>query len=98
VVVLNNHGGIIFNMIDGPGNSADQLEYFITNQKLTAKNLADEFGFDFIKLDGVKKIKNAFAEFFTFDGKTKILELETSQEINKKVFLNYKLKIKSTYQ
>ncbi len=98
VIVLNNHGGIIFNMIDGPDNSADHQEYFVTNQKLTAKNLAEEYAFDFIKLDGVKKIKNAFTDFFTFDGKTKILELETSQEINKKVFENYKLKIKSIYQ
>jgi 2-succinyl-5-enolpyruvyl-6-hydroxy-3-cyclohexene-1-carboxylate synthase len=98
IVVLNNHGGIIFNLIDGPGNSPMQNEYFITNQKLTAKNLAAEFGFDFIGISSARHVRNALANFFTFDGKTKILELESDQQLNKDNFERFKKHIKSTYQ
>lgn len=90
VLLLNNHGGIIFNMIDGPGNTKELDEFFVTKQKLTAKNLCDEFGFEHIVVDTTKKIKNGLKDFFTFDGKTKILEVEGSQDVNKKAFENFK--------
>ena len=98
IVVLNNHGGIIFNLIDGPSNSAEQEEYFITHQKLSAKNLAEEFGLDFLRITHARQVKNTLADFFIFDGKTKILELESSQTLNKENYNRYKKHIKSTYQ
>lgn len=97
VLLLNNHGGIIFNMIDGPGNTKELEEYFVTKQKLTAANLCDEFGFEHIVVDSPKKLKNSLKDFFTFDGKTKILEIESSQETNKKAFENFKTLIKNGY-
>ncbi|MBK8292343.1 MAG: hypothetical protein IPK96_16775 [Flammeovirgaceae bacterium] len=64
IVVINNQGGVIFNLIDGPGNIPEQGEYFITNQKLTANHLANEFGFDYIKIDTTKGLKNGLKDFF----------------------------------
>ncbi len=98
VIVLNNHGGIIFSMIDGPGNLPEQQEYFVTHQRLTAKNLAEEFGFDYLKLDHLKKIKNLFKDFMDFDGKTKILEIESDQQLNIEQFLKFKMDIKKGYE
>lgn len=98
VVILNNHGGIIFNLIDGPENAPERQEFFITNQKLTAKNLCGEFGFDYLKIESARQVKNALVDFFTFDGKTKILELEGTQEVNKNAFEKFKKHVKSTYQ
>jgi 2-succinyl-5-enolpyruvyl-6-hydroxy-3-cyclohexene-1-carboxylate synthase len=98
VVILNNHGGIIFNLIDGPENAPELQEFFITNQKLTAKNLCGEFGFDYLKIESARQVKNALVDFFTFDGKTKILELEGTQKVNKNAFEKFKKHIKSTYQ
>lgn len=97
-VILNNHGGIIFNLIDGPENAPERQEFFITNQKLTAKNLCGEFGFGYLKIESGRQVKNALIDFFTFDGKTKILELEGTQEVNKNAFEKLKKHIKSTYQ
>ncbi len=97
VLVLNNHGGIIFNMIDGPGQVAEQNEFFVTQQKLSARHLATEYDFDYLHIDSLKKIKNSLKDFFTFDGKTKILEMESSQEENKKAFEEFKQHIKSGY-
>lgn len=97
VVVVNNHGGIIFNMIDGPATLQQSAEYFVTHQKLTAKNLAQEFGHEYILLDSEKKLKNNLKDFFEFDGKTKILEIESNQQIAKEAYTNYKSLIKKGY-
>jgi 2-succinyl-5-enolpyruvyl-6-hydroxy-3-cyclohexene-1-carboxylate synthase len=97
ILVLNNHGGIIFNMIDGPGNATELDEFFVTRQKLTALPLATEFGFAYLHLDSLKKIKNNLKDFFIFDGKTKILEIESTQDENKRAFEKFKQQIKSGY-
>ncbi len=97
VLVLNNHGGIIFNIIDGPGNVPESEEFFVTQQKLSARHLANEYGFEYICLDGSKKTKNSLKNFFLFDGPTKILEMESSQEENKEAFDKFKQQIKSGY-
>jgi 2-succinyl-5-enolpyruvyl-6-hydroxy-3-cyclohexene-1-carboxylate synthase len=98
VILLNNHGGLIFNMIDGPASLPETPEYFITRQTLSAKNLCEEFGFEYLKLDNRKKFKNLLKDFFDFDGKTKILELETDVTVNKKIMDDLKLKIKKNYE
>ena len=98
IVLLNNHGGIIFKMIDGPGSVPESDEYFVTQQKLTAKSLCDEFKFDYLKLDNKRKLKNLVRDFFEFDGKTKVLELETDSTLNKTLFENLKQKIRKSYE
>jgi 2-succinyl-5-enolpyruvyl-6-hydroxy-3-cyclohexene-1-carboxylate synthase len=98
IILLNNHGGIIFKMIDGPGSVPESDEYFVTQQKLTAKNLCDEFRFDYLKLDNKRKLKNLVRDFFEFDGKTKVLELETDSTLNKTLFENLKQKIRKSYE
>lgn len=98
IVLLNNHGGIIFSMIDGPGNLPESETYFVTQQQLNAENLCREFGFEYIKLDSKKKLKHSIQNFFTFDGTAKILEIESSQELNKSIFQSLKNKIKQRYE
>lgn len=98
VVLLNNHGGVIFGMIDGPGSLPEADEYFITRQKLNARKLCEEFDFDHLKLDHKRKLKNLLKDFFSFDGRTKILEVETDTLINKILFDNFKQKIKKSYE
>lgn len=87
IIVLNNHGGIIFNLIDGPAGLPESEEYFITRQNLKAKSLATEFGLSYS--DGSSDL-NAF---FKKDKNTKILELESSQSTNKQIFEEFKKEI-----
>jgi 2-succinyl-5-enolpyruvyl-6-hydroxy-3-cyclohexene-1-carboxylate synthase len=98
VVVLNNHGGTIFNMIDGPSSLPESQEYFVTNQKLSARSLCQEFGFDYLVIDNKRKIKNTIKDFIEFEGTTKILELETDGNENKLIFDKLKQKIKTSYE
>jgi 2-succinyl-5-enolpyruvyl-6-hydroxy-3-cyclohexene-1-carboxylate synthase len=97
VLLLNNHGGIIFNMIDGPGNAPELNEFFVTEQKLKAEHLCSEYGFDYLYVDSNKKIKNSLKEFFVFDNKTKVLEFESKQEENKEAYQKFKQQIKEGY-
>jgi 2-succinyl-5-enolpyruvyl-6-hydroxy-3-cyclohexene-1-carboxylate synthase len=97
IALLNNHGGLIFKIIDGPGTLPETDEYFVTTQKLNAKCLCEEFGISHLALDLKRKLKNLLKDFFDFDGATKILELESTSSVNKTIFDNFKLKIKKAY-
>jgi 2-succinyl-5-enolpyruvyl-6-hydroxy-3-cyclohexene-1-carboxylate synthase len=98
VVVLNNHGSIIFKLIDGPAALPEADEFFITQQNLTARKLCEEFGFTYLHLSNKRKIKNTLNDFFDFDGTVKILELESDINANKDIFAALKQKIKKSYE
>jgi len=98
VVILNNQGGLIFNIIDGPANLEEKSEYFVTQQKLTASGLAEEYGFEYFKVDSFKKMQAALKEFFVFDGKTKILEVISDQKTSKEIFEQFKNNLKKSYE
>ena len=92
IVLLNNHGGIIFNLIDGPSGLPEAAEFFITRQHLNAQSLAKEFGFAYEKASGV-----ILKSFFQCNGNAKILELDSSQLENKKIFEEFKKELKKSY-
>ena len=73
VVVLNNHGGIIFKTIDGPGSLPEGDEYFVTKQTLSAVKLCEEFAFDYLKLDTKRKMKNLLKDFMEPGTTVKVL-------------------------
>lgn len=97
VVVLNNHGGAIFGMIDGPGSVPEADEYFITRQPLTAKHLAAEFNLDYKLVTKTQDIGSVLEDFFKTDGspaRAKILEFESNSKEAKDLFLRFKEYIK----
>jgi len=93
VVLINNHGGIIFNMINGPAHLPEAEEFFITRQALHARPLAAEFGFSHEQAS-----TTSLPDFFTSNGNVKILEMESDQALNKKIFETFKKQIKKTYE
>jgi 2-succinyl-5-enolpyruvyl-6-hydroxy-3-cyclohexene-1-carboxylate synthase len=44
IILLNNNGGGIFNLIDGPSSAPELDKFFLTKHTLKAKNLAADFG------------------------------------------------------
>lgn len=97
ILLLNNHGGLIFNVIDGPASLPEANEYFITRQPLNGKKLCEEFGFSYLAAN-TGDLKNTVKEFVSNNGKTQVLELETDGESSKNLFNNLKLKIKKSYE
>lgn len=98
VVLLNNHGGVIFKMIDGPGDLPETAEYFVTRQKLNARKLCEEHGISHLALDSKRKLRNLLKDFLEFDGQTKILELETDTSVNKNLYEHLKHQLKKSYE
>ncbi|HYG21018.1 MAG TPA: 2-succinyl-5-enolpyruvyl-6-hydroxy-3-cyclohexene-1-carboxylic-acid synthase [Ohtaekwangia sp.] len=98
VLLLNNHGGLIFDVLEGPSSTPEAGEYFITRQKLNARKLCEEFNLDYLKVDHVRRVSNLMKDFLTADSGTKVMELETDTASNKQVLENLKSKIKNSYE
>jgi len=95
IVVLNNHGGGIFRMIDGPSQQPELDEYFETDQKLNVKNTAEEFDLEYFEANSNETLDKAMSSFFKTDRKAKILEIQTNSKTNKALFDELKAKIKN---
>jgi 2-succinyl-5-enolpyruvyl-6-hydroxy-3-cyclohexene-1-carboxylate synthase len=98
ILLLNNHGGLIFDVLEGPASTPEAEEYFITRQKLNARKVCEEFDFDHLHADETTDISILLKDFITFNNRTKILELETNTLLNKQVLEKLKLKIKNSYE
>lgn len=82
VVLFNNHGGGIFRMIDGPAEQPELEEYFETQQKLNAKSLAAEMGFEYCLVRDAAALEDCLETFFQKSLRPKIVEIESSSENN----------------
>jgi 2-succinyl-5-enolpyruvyl-6-hydroxy-3-cyclohexene-1-carboxylate synthase len=89
IILLNNHGGGIFRMINGPSRQPELKVFFETDQKLNAENTASDFDLDYYFCNDIKGLKLNFQQLLVDDGKSKILEIETDSQINKTIFDKY---------
>lgn len=94
IIIFNNHGGGIFRMIEGPRNQLGFREYFETKQKLTAKNLAEEFGLEYVKVTDFKSLKTYLLSFLSNTNTPSILEIFNDSELNQKVYADILNRIK----
>ncbi|RAI88000.1 2-succinyl-5-enolpyruvyl-6-hydroxy-3-cyclohexene-1-carboxylic-acid synthase [Algoriphagus yeomjeoni] len=94
IILLNNHAGGIFRLIDGPKNQPELEEYFETKQKLTGQHLATEFGFFYSKVVNGEELEDSLADFYEESLHPKILEIETSSLENAEILKAVKEKIK----
>ena len=97
VVLLNNHGGGIFNLIDGPNNlPADELStYFETPHPLTARNTAADHRCTYFHCATAEQLQAQLPAFFNPNLGPAILEIETDGATNTKVFQQFKEMIRS---
>jgi 2-succinyl-5-enolpyruvyl-6-hydroxy-3-cyclohexene-1-carboxylate synthase len=89
IVVLNNHGGNIFKMIDS-GGMPEAEEYFVTKQSMTAERTALDAGMEYFYANKRTDFQEIMKTFFEKSSKAKLLEIETDSETNMKVLNEYK--------
>lgn len=94
VILLNNHGGGIFRIIDGPNKQPELDEYFETHQPLNAAHLAEEFGIQYKLISTREELKIGLNEFLFPEQNIKILEIETDSKVNTNIFKEFKNLIK----
>lgn len=86
IVLLNNHGGGIFRLINGPKQLEELEEFFETKQKLNAANTARDFGLKYFNVQDIEALPNLLNQFFDAKAGPSILEIETDPATNQKVF------------
>ena len=77
-------------MIKGPSDQEEYKEYFETDQQLTAKPLAQEFGIEYMQCDTQRKLVNTVKAFFEIENQAAILEIFTDSEVNKEALKQFK--------
>ncbi len=94
IVLLNNQGGNIFRMIDGPNKQAELDQYFVTAHKQNAKFYCDELQIKYFEASDFESFENTLSAFMTFEGMA-VMEVKTDPVLNQAVFDEFKAAAKS---
>lgn len=90
IIIINNSGGGIFRIIDGPDKTEELEQFFETKQNHKAEHIAKTFNFTYHFSDNIEKLHKILPEFFDMPGdKAAILEIKTPRELNAKVLKDY---------
>lgn len=68
IVVLNNAGGNIFRMIDGPGSLPELETFFETRHSFSAQRTCEDSGIAYFRVSGNEGLENSIKTFLDFDG------------------------------
>ena len=98
IILLNNHGGVIFRLIEGPSDQPELQDYFETDQRLSAENTAKDFNFEYSCCTNQKSLDDHLKTFFNSSDKTKLLEIEISKTSTKETFTELQNLIAKAYE
>ena len=92
IVMLNNHGGGIFKLINGPNQLTEQEreQYFFTPQPLTAKRTAADHKCDYFHCNDIQTLQELLPDFFAPRSRAAILEIESDADLNSELFRRFK--------
>jgi 2-succinyl-5-enolpyruvyl-6-hydroxy-3-cyclohexene-1-carboxylate synthase len=90
IILLNNHGGGIFRMIDGPSKQPELEDYFETIQSQNAEKTAADAGMEYFLVKNIDDLEKYSLEFLSNQGKSKIIEIETDSTVNTEIFKKFK--------
>ncbi|WP_232724856.1 2-succinyl-5-enolpyruvyl-6-hydroxy-3-cyclohexene-1-carboxylic-acid synthase [Algoriphagus formosus] len=93
IILLNNHAGGIFRLIEGPSQQPELEEYFETEQTLDASYLAKEQGFDYALARDSKELEAYLQDFYLESSQPKILEIESESGKNAQILRRIKNRI-----
>jgi len=85
IILLNNHAGGIFRLIDGPANQPELEEFFETKQTLDGRSLANEFGFGYHMASDIESLKTGLRDFYSHSTIPKILEIQSESPKNAEI-------------
>ncbi len=88
IIVINNQGGNIFGMIDGPSLQVGYKEFLVANHSVNLKKISEAFGVEYYLASSEVEIKKDFKQFSCFRG-CAIMEIITPGEINPGIFRNF---------
>ena len=90
IVLLNNQGGGIFNLIDGPNSQPELEDFFLTPHHQTAKNMSEDFGLDYYFCKNQSELEDLLKTFYEPSDRPKIVEISSDIAENSRVFREFK--------
>lgn len=90
IVLINNHVGGIFRLIEGPRRQPELEEFFETRQELDARNTALDFGLGYTACHTLEELEQALPAFLAAEAGAGILEVFTDSKENAAAFAAYK--------
>jgi 2-succinyl-5-enolpyruvyl-6-hydroxy-3-cyclohexene-1-carboxylate synthase len=88
IIVLNNGGGNIFQMIDTSPEIEPVLNYFTTPHSVNLKNLVEAFGLQYFRAESMEQLNDCFPSFLEANVPA-VLEITTDPEVNTQVYKTF---------
>ena len=88
IIVLNNYGGGIFRIIDGPSQLPELEELFVTQQKFKTKMIAEHYEFQYLSSSNMTELVSTLKFFFDAPQKT-VLEIFTNGSNDAQIFNDF---------
>lgn len=86
IVVLNNGGGGIFRMIDGPRGLPETDEYLVTRQQLSARSAAQDAGFTYLYVADKAQLVESLPKLLADNATPVLMEVFTRQADNEQAW------------
>lgn len=86
IVIINNRGGGIFRLIDGPSEQPELKTYFEAGQSLTAERIAADYGLMYSSCSDMSGLKKELGKLFGNHKVPQILEIFTDSKTNQVVY------------
>ncbi|GAB3956176.1 2-succinyl-5-enolpyruvyl-6-hydroxy-3-cyclohexene-1-carboxylic-acid synthase [Spirosoma harenae] len=96
IIVLNNDGGHIFRMIDGPSRQPELETYFETPHGYTARRTAEDATISYRVCTTLENLRSLLPDFFQSGNQAKLLEISTDKRMNQEQFASYKALLKKS--
>ncbi|QDK80195.1 2-succinyl-5-enolpyruvyl-6-hydroxy-3-cyclohexene-1-carboxylic-acid synthase [Spirosoma sp. KCTC 42546] len=97
IILLNNDGGHIFRMIDGPSRQPELETYFETPHGYTARNTAEDAKIQYQLCATPVTLQSLLPDFFRPGKQAKLLEISTDKHVNQQQFLAYKKRLSTLW-
>lgn len=91
VILINNSGGGIFKIIDGPSSTEQLNTFFVTKQEAKAEFICKAFDVEYFKANSLVEVENQMAEFYDVSKskRPKLFEIFTPSDVNDKVLKDF---------
>ena len=86
IIVINNAGGGIFHLIDGPSDKPGFKNYIEAHHPVNIHKLAEAFGLGYLYADNEKDLSEKLPQFYSENKKAVVLEIKTEAKANSEVF------------
>lgn len=93
IILLNNHAGGIFRLIEGPAKQPELEEFFETAQALNASNLCEEFDFEYNLVNDENGLHIALEDFYKSSLRPKLIEIKSKSSKNAEILKHIKVEI-----